>query len=344
MFSVTLRLAWDRAGSGEPLLLLHGIGTTHADFAALRPGLDAHYEVLAPDLPGHADSPPLSGRPTIGAIADALEADLDTLGLGRVHVLGSSVGARIALELAIRGRARSVVAIAPSGLGLPPERVYQGAVMSTARVLMRTIRPLIDVAARFPMGRALLLTNLRSAPWLSSEAEARALGDGFADSPDFWQQLWWAVLMDVPLGLEKIECPVILAQGTIDVMSSRTDPALPCDGPRVPLSAAARRRPRPAVRRTGRDPRTGARGDRGSLSVSDQHLALRFTDAVRAEPGRHITPTGGGRTWMTPNDSVDVDAWCQFPCALRSCPTRSTSTAAIRRGRPRCPNTAGRSW
>ena len=115
-----------------------------------------------------------SARPS-AAIADALEADLDTLGLGRVHVLGSSFGARLALELAIRGRARSVVAIAPSGLGLPPERVYQGAVMGTARVLMRTIRPFIDVAARFPAGRALLLANLRSTPWLSSEDEARAL-------------------------------------------------------------------------------------------------------------------------------------------------------------------------
>jgi pimeloyl-ACP methyl ester carboxylesterase len=221
VFSVTTpRLTWNRAGSGEPLLLVHGIGTTHADFAALRPGLEARYDVLAPDLPGHAGSPPLSTRPTVGAIADALEADLDTLGVGRVHVLGSSIGARVALELAIRGRARSVVAIAPCGLGLPVERVYQGAVMSTARLLMRTIRPMIGTAARFPLGRALLLTNLRSAPWLSSEAEARALRDGFADSPDFWQQLWWAVLMDVPLGLEKIECPVILAQGTIDVMST----------------------------------------------------------------------------------------------------------------------------
>jgi pimeloyl-ACP methyl ester carboxylesterase len=218
--SVTLRLIWDRAGSGEPLLLVHGIGTTHADFAALRPSLEAEYDVLAPDLPGHAESPPLSTRPTVGAITDALEADLDALGVERVHVLGSSIGARIALELAIRGRARSVVAIAPSGLGLPSERVYQGAVMSTARVLMRTIRPLIDVAAQYPQGRALLLTNLRSAPWLSSEAEARALGDGFADSPDFWQQLWWAVLLDVPLGLEKISCPVVLAQGTVDMMST----------------------------------------------------------------------------------------------------------------------------
>jgi hypothetical protein len=74
--------------------------------------------------------------------------------------LGSSFGAR--LELPIRGR--SVVAIAPSGLGLPPERVYQGAALGTARVLMQTIRPFIDVAARFPAGRALLLANMRSTP------------------------------------------------------------------------------------------------------------------------------------------------------------------------------------
>ena len=87
---VNLQLSWDRAGYGEPLLLLHGIGTTHADFTALRPALDGEYEVLAPDLPGHGESAPLTGRPNIAAIVDALEADLDALGLGRVHVLGSS--------------------------------------------------------------------------------------------------------------------------------------------------------------------------------------------------------------------------------------------------------------
>lgn len=221
---MTLQLSWDRAGSGEPLLLLHGIGTTHADFAALRPDLDAVYDVLVPDLPGHGGSAPLSVRPTVAAFADAVEADLDALGLGGVHVLGSSFGARLALELAIRGRARSVVAIAPSGLGLPPERVYQGTVMGTARVLMQTIRPFIDVAARFPAGRALLLANMRSMPWLSGEDEARALREGFADAPDFWQQLWWAVLIDMPLGLQKIDCPVIFAQGTADVMSSMQTP------------------------------------------------------------------------------------------------------------------------
>jgi pimeloyl-ACP methyl ester carboxylesterase len=221
---MTVQLFWDRAGYGEPLLLLHGIGTTRADFTALRPALDGQYEVLAPDLPGHGESEPLTGRPSIAAVVDALEADLDTLGLGRVHVLGSSLGARLALELAVRGRARSVVAISPPGLGLPPERVYQVAVMGTARVLMRAMRPFIEAAARFPAGRALLLTNLRSAPWLSSEAEARAMRAGFAHTPDFWQQLWWTVLADVPAGLDKIDCPVILAQGTVDVMASVQTP------------------------------------------------------------------------------------------------------------------------
>jgi pimeloyl-ACP methyl ester carboxylesterase len=110
----------DSAGSGEPLLLLHGIGSTHDDFTALRPQLDADYRVLAPDLPGHGRSPALRGRPTIVAITDAIVADLDELGVGRVHGLGNSIGARIALELAARDRAGSVAAISPSGLNSPP--------------------------------------------------------------------------------------------------------------------------------------------------------------------------------------------------------------------------------
>src|ERR1700712_4589743 len=111
---MTSQLFGDRAGSGEPLLLLHGIGSTHDDFTALRPRLDSEYRVLAPDLPGHGRSPALPGRPTTPAITEAIVADLDELGVGRVHVLGNSIGARVALELAARGRARSVVAISPS--------------------------------------------------------------------------------------------------------------------------------------------------------------------------------------------------------------------------------------
>jgi len=214
-----LRLSWDRAGSGEPLLLLHGIGSTHDDFAALRPELDAEYRVLAADLPGHGRSPALSSRPTISAITDAIVDDLNELGVGRVHILGNSIGARIALELATRGRARSVVAISPSGLNSPPERLYQGVLMSGDRLILRRLRSFLPALARTTLGRTALLTGLRAVPWRSSETEARALRGGFADADAFCQMLWWGILADVPTRLDRIYCPVILAQGTADLVA-----------------------------------------------------------------------------------------------------------------------------
>jgi pimeloyl-ACP methyl ester carboxylesterase len=221
---VTLRLSWDRAGAGEPLLLIHGIGSTRDDFTAVRPQLDAGYSTLAPDLPGHGGSPALRERPTITAITDAVEADLDELGVGRVHVLGNSVGARVALELASRGRALSVVAIAPSGLNTPPERLYQGAAMSLARLALRAVAPRLDGMARSALGRTLLLTGLRAAPWRASPVEARALKAGFAESADYWRLLWWGILADVPTGMQRIDCPVILVQGTADVIAAGQTP------------------------------------------------------------------------------------------------------------------------
>jgi pimeloyl-ACP methyl ester carboxylesterase len=219
-----LTMWWDHAGSGEPLVLLHGIGSTHADFATLRPELDASFAVHAPDLPGQGASAALAGPPTVAALADALEADLDALGLRRVHVLGNSLGARLALELACRGRALSVVAIAPSGLGLWPERLHQGGMLSTARLVLRPLRRLIEPAAQFRVGRAALLTGLRSMPWRAGTPEAVALRDGIAGTNDFWRLLWFAVLSDLPLSLRITGTPVILAQGTADILAGGQTP------------------------------------------------------------------------------------------------------------------------
>jgi pimeloyl-ACP methyl ester carboxylesterase len=238
---MTLQLYWDRAGSGEPLLLLHGIGSTHDDFTPLRPQLDAEYRVLAPDLPGHGRSAALPGRPTIAAITDAIVADLDELGVDRVHVLGNSIGARVALELATRGRARSVVAISPSGLNTPAERVYQGALMGGNRLVLRRLRSLLPALARTTFGRTVLLAGLRSAPWRSSQTEARALREGFAGADAFWQMLWWGIVADIPTRLDRIDCPVILAQGTADLVAVGQTPrylAAIADARFVPLIGA----------------------------------------------------------------------------------------------------------
>lgn len=218
------RLAATRAGSGEPLLVLHGIGSARQDWATLLPHLVPDFDVLAVDLPGHGDSAPVSGFPTVGALTDAVEADLEARGLTTVHVFGNSLGGRIALELARRGRARSVVAVAPSGTSVWPERLYQATVLSTARVLSRALRPALPTLSRSRVARTLMLTGLRAQPWRASEDELRAVEGGFAGSPDFFSQLFWALLMDAPRGLTSITCPVTLAQGALDAIAPMQAP------------------------------------------------------------------------------------------------------------------------
>ncbi|MGV0714667.1 alpha/beta hydrolase [Mycolicibacterium sp. XJ662] len=205
-----------RMGRGEPLLLLHGLGSSRRDFTAVLPALSARFDVINVDLPGIGQSPRLEQRPTVAAITDAVEQTLDVEGLGRVHVLGNSLGARTALELAVRGRARSVVAIAPSGANIPLERLYQGANMGLARIVMRAAKPLIGPLSRWKVGRAALLAPLKAQPWSTSSEEAIGAREGFAESRDFLRTVLWALMLDVPRGLNRIDCPVTLVQGVAD--------------------------------------------------------------------------------------------------------------------------------
>jgi len=217
-------LGYDRVGSGEPLLLLHGFASTRHDFAALVPDLARDFDVLSIDLPGHGESSMIQGRPSVAALSDAVEADLDAHGLGQVHLLGNSLGGRVAIELACRHRALSVVSISPSGLGVPLERAHQGMLMTTARVINRIRYPWLEELSRSPIGRSALLAGLRSMPWKASPAEALTAKGGFADQTGFWSTLWNAILLDVPTGLDQIDCPVIVAQGTLDVVGSGQTP------------------------------------------------------------------------------------------------------------------------
>lgn len=220
----TTRLHWSRDGAGEPLVLLHGIGSTQDDFDTLLVPLQAEFDVLAADLPGHGRSPALDVTPRVGALADAVADDLDALGLDRVHLLAQSLGARVALELARRHRARSVVAIAPPGLNSPPERLWQGGLLGTARVVLGAVCPWIAPLSRSVAGRTVLLSGLRAHPWRATRREALAVRDGVAGASGFWSTLWHAVLTDVPTGLEDVDCPVLLAQGVLDGVAAGQTP------------------------------------------------------------------------------------------------------------------------
>jgi pimeloyl-ACP methyl ester carboxylesterase len=108
---------WCRAGSGSGLVLLHGVSMSWRVWKPVIPMLVARHDVFAPTLAGHRGGPGLlpGASPGIGAVADALCDQLDRAGMDTPHVVGNSLGGWIALELARRGRARSVTAFSPAG-------------------------------------------------------------------------------------------------------------------------------------------------------------------------------------------------------------------------------------
>ena len=77
--------------------------------------LERRHDVLAPTLPGHAGGPPLTGELSDALLADAVERAMDEAGFATAHIAGNSLGGFVALQLAARGRAESVVALAPTG-------------------------------------------------------------------------------------------------------------------------------------------------------------------------------------------------------------------------------------
>jgi len=106
-----------RAGHGEPLVLIHGFTATWRCWLPVLGLLVPRFEVIAPTLHGHDGGPVPPGGPahSLTRAADHLESLLDSYGVGTAHLAGNSMGGALALELAKRGRARSVVAISPGG-------------------------------------------------------------------------------------------------------------------------------------------------------------------------------------------------------------------------------------
>lgn len=106
----------NRAGSGEPVLLLHGYTLSHHLWHGVVDDLSSDYDVLAMTMPGHWAGPRLRLRDVgVRGIADGVERELDKLGWETCHIAGTSLGGEIGFELESRGRARSLAAINPSG-------------------------------------------------------------------------------------------------------------------------------------------------------------------------------------------------------------------------------------
>lgn len=173
-----MQLAFDRKGSGPPLVLLHGVGHRRQAWDPVTDLLTPHRDLIIPDLPGHGESPPLrtNGRPVVDVLLEAVTGLLAELGLDRPHMAGNSLGGRLALEAGAAGRAASVTALSPAGFFRGRGDVqYSHAVFKVMQAAGRSLRPVAPALADSAVGRGLLFGAVVSRP--SRLTPEQAIGD-----------------------------------------------------------------------------------------------------------------------------------------------------------------------
>jgi pimeloyl-ACP methyl ester carboxylesterase len=212
-----------RAGDGEPLVLVHGLTATWRCWLPVLAELVPRFEVIAPTLHGHDGGGALPARETphsISQATDFLEQHLDELGVGRAHFAGNSLGGALALELARRGRALSVVGISPGGGLEPGDHASAEQIIKVFRRMQRTTRASLKVLPRVmarPALRRLALRDVMTRGHQVPAAEAVALAASSVRC-DIIEDVY-AVLRngDASLhGLDEIDCPVLITWGDKD--------------------------------------------------------------------------------------------------------------------------------
>jgi len=176
---------FSREGGGQPLLLVHGLGSEGRSWSPVLPGLRAHRDVITPDLPGFGRTPPLPGEVTISAIADRLEVFIDEHGLHEADLVGSSLGGRLVLELARRGHDGAVVALDPGGFWTPGQVKVFKTSMFVSMKLVRLLQPALPTLLGNRVGRTALLAQLSAKPWALPEDLVLAELRRFATAPGF---------------------------------------------------------------------------------------------------------------------------------------------------------------
>jgi pimeloyl-ACP methyl ester carboxylesterase len=207
-----------RGGSGPPLVCLHGFTDTWRMWELALPSLERSRDVLALTLPGHAGGPPLEEGASGERLADAVEEAMNAAGFTTAQLAGNSLGGHLALQLAARARADSVVAFAPAGGWAAGDESYrellalQGDLVERARAAA----PHAGAILATPEGRRratrLITVNYEHIPatLLAYQLAGMASCTGAAALIDHALREGWS------LDAARIECPVRVVWGRED--------------------------------------------------------------------------------------------------------------------------------
>jgi pimeloyl-ACP methyl ester carboxylesterase len=211
-----MALAFERMGSGPPLVLLHGVGHRRQAWGAVLDRLTPHRDVVAIDLPGQGESPPLqAGRPVLDEMLSQVIGLLDDLGLECPHMAGNSLGGRLALQAAVAGRAASVTALSPAGFWRSDRDTrYPKAIFKVMQVAAKRLQRAAPVMSRHTVGRAVSHGAVVSRPSQLSAEQARGDMAAFLAAHDALN----AVLAQITPFTSQLagDVPVTIAWGTRD--------------------------------------------------------------------------------------------------------------------------------
>ena len=199
-------------------MCLHGFFETWRSWELVLPALERHHDVLALTLAGHAGGPRIEGEVTDALLADAVEGAMDEAGFDTAHLVGNSLGGYVALQLASRGRAKTVVALAPAGGWAQGDESYKELLrfQSRRREFAKASAPHADaiLASREGRRRATryITTNFEHIPaeLLADQMLGIASCDGALPLIDHALRQGWT------LDAEKVTCPVRIVWGTED--------------------------------------------------------------------------------------------------------------------------------
>ena len=217
-----------RRGHGTPLLLVHGLGGSWRSWKPILDRLTLERDVIAVDLPGFGETPPLAGTVSISTLADAVTDFLQAQRLVGVDAVGSSMGARLVLELARRGVLGAVVSLDPGGFWKGWQRHFFYASIRMSIALVRRLQPVMQKLMRNAAFRTVLFAQFSAHPWRLPWEVMLDEMRSYAASPSFDELLYQLAYGETQQGAprDSIRLPLVIGWGRRDRVCFRSQAKL----------------------------------------------------------------------------------------------------------------------
>jgi 3-oxoadipate enol-lactonase len=212
---VSVRIAWERRGDGQPLALVHGLGYARWGWEPVADALAERFEVVLLDNRGIGESDAPAGPYTAAEMAEDVVRVLDEARVDSAHIVGTSLGGIVAQELALRSERVDrlvLVCTTPGGPNAAPmplvtaRLIAEAASLEPIVALRRFVENALAPGAPEELVERILAHRLRTAQPPAAWAAQAAAGVSF----DAWDRL------------PELRAPTLVLHGTEDVV---VDPA-----------------------------------------------------------------------------------------------------------------------